>query len=322
MFLKIVTLLILLWSLCVQNSFALDLYEAAKKGRVSIVKELIQKGVDVNAKDESGKLAVEYAVEYNHPITARFLMQHMNEIEPEDMLALLWNKKYSLFKFYYDNNVHKYFNKGSKRSFLTTAAMYGDENTVLFLLKNNIDDINAKDDDGETPLIAAAYDFSGDSETSAERAKVIRILLKYKADINAKNNKGETALIKATNSMGSELIHETLLKGKADINARDNNGMTVLMDSVSHSFLGDDPEEAADTLVLLLKYKPSINIKDNDGKTALMYAARAGFAGAVKILLANGADLYLKDNNGNTALSYALFEKHKNTAEILMNADK
>ncbi len=316
---------ILLIFLCIfyaNNALALDFFEAAKQGRVSIVKEYVRNGADANEKDSAGKTAIEYAVENDHPITARFLMQHMDAIDSEDMLGLLWRDKYELFKFYYDNKVHQYHHESAERTFLTTAAMYGAGEAVLFMLKNNIGgDINARDVDGETALIAASYDFSGDSESSRERAEVLRHLLKYKANINARNNEGKSALMLATHSMGSERIYNTLLKANADVNIQDNKGMTVLMYNAQLGYRPDDPEETAENLVLLLKYKAKIDIKDNTGKTALMHAAKEGYAGGVKVLLANGADPHVKDNQGNTALSYALFHKHKNTAEILMNAD-
>lgn len=66
-----------------------------------------------------------------------------------------------------------------------SSLLSGKAEIVQFLLSNGAD-INAKDDEGRTALMWAA--FGGKKET-------LQILLAYNADINLRDNNGRTALM-------------------------------------------------------------------------------------------------------------------------------
>ena len=103
---------------------------------------------------------------------------------------------------------------------------------IVELLLANKAEVNAKANDGTTPLHAAA---AGGHKDVAE------LLLANNADVNARNNKGETPLHRvlalATDSRykpETELgkrnqdMVELLVASNADVNAKDNNGSTPL----------------------------------------------------------------------------------------------
>jgi ankyrin repeat protein len=71
---------------------------------------------------------------------------------------------------------------------LITAAIEGDEKTVLSLLNRNEVNINDKDDIGSTALMCAAM-FNNE--------RMVSLLIDRGADINIKNNIGLTALDEA-----------------------------------------------------------------------------------------------------------------------------
>ena len=70
---------------------------------------------------------------------------------------------------------------------LSRAARSGQKDMVEFLLGMNAD-IEARDEDGATPLLCAA---------AAREATVVDLLLEYNADIESRNKQGRTALLEA-----------------------------------------------------------------------------------------------------------------------------
>ena len=74
--------------------------------------------------------------------------------------------------------------------------------------------INAKNNDGETPLIVAS---------KSNHEKMVDLLVLYGADINEKDNTGKTALHYAARNNNDESI-DILLLHDADLNAVDNSG--------------------------------------------------------------------------------------------------
>lgn len=84
-------------------------------------------------------------------------------------------------------------------------------------------DMNARDDRGRTPLIAAAdTPFHG-----PETVGVLRALLAAGADVNARGARGKTALMQATAWSNVEIVR-ALLDAGANVNAVDDDGLTAL----------------------------------------------------------------------------------------------
>ena len=89
-------------------------------------------------------------------------------------------------------------------------------------------DLNAKEEDGETPLHVAAL--RGPKET-------VELLLAKGADVNAKDENGVTPL----HWPETEEIAELLIANGADVNAKTNDGHTPL----DRAILNEDTETAA-----------------------------------------------------------------------------
>ena len=136
---------------------------------------------------------------------------------------------------------------------LHIAARMNDSNSALWLIANGAD-VNAKDEDGWTPLRLAAQENA--TETAA-------LLLKNGAEVNAKDNDGWTPLHPAAESNATETA-ALLLKNGAEVNAKNNNNVTPLHSAAYNN--------ATETAALLLKNGADVNAKDNDGDTPLDWA--------------------------------------------------
>lgn len=120
-------------------------------------------------------------------------------------------------------------------------------------------DVNAKGQEGTTPLMFAA----GRGHT-----EVARLLIEKGADVNAKSNDNWTPLIWAS-SMGKTEVSKLLIEKGADVNAKEKDkGWTPLMYASFKNY--------NDVAGLLVKKGADLNAKDKNGMTALIIAKEKG----------------------------------------------
>lgn len=160
-----------------------------------------------------------------------------------------------------------------------TAAMRGDVEKVRALLAADPDLVSSKDEHGWTPLYWAAA--SGHKD-------VVELLLANKADINA-FNQHFTPLHAAVMNRHPD-VADVLIASNAEVN---------VFDAAAGGYV--------EILNTELKADPTlVASRDDNGWTALQFAARNGQLDAVKLLLANKADVNARDRGGMTALQAAL----------------
>jgi len=109
--------------------------------------------------------------------------------------------------------------------------------------------VNANDQDGDTPLHYAAENWA---------IECMQVLLSNGADVNARNLQGKTPFMVASNIPKALGI---LLDAGADLNAMDNHGRTALMDAASSGEMSK--------VKLLLQRGADVSLKSPKGKTAL-----------------------------------------------------
>lgn len=127
-------------------------------------------------------------------------------------------------------------------------AVIGARADIVQLLLERGADVNAKNDNGTTPLLLAtpiqswakfrAQKYGEDLAAAADLFFVIvQLLLEHGADVNAYDNDGTTPL-HVVDFVG---IAQLLLERGADVNAEDNDGETPLNHALWHG-LGDIAE--------------------------------------------------------------------------------
>ncbi|WP_353280593.1 ankyrin repeat domain-containing protein [Wolbachia endosymbiont (group B) of Silvanus unidentatus] len=216
---------------------------------------------------------------------------------------------------------------------LFAAVRSGDANQVADLI-NKGDDVNARDNRGNTPLHLAVL---------ADKLQVVEKLIEGGADVNAKNNHGATPLHWAALNQNVNIVEKLIEKGAnvneknkydnvplhyaagygslsvieklieegADINAKSSNGDTPLHLATKNSHL--------DVLEKLIKEGANVNERNKYGNIPLHWAASYGRLSIVEELINKGADIDAKNNNGNTPLHWAVKSSHLEVAKFLIS---
>lgn len=209
---------------------------------------------------------------------------------------------------------------------LHNATIARDGTRIEYLLKRGAK-IDARDTDGQTPLMVAAK--SGD-------LSIINGLLAYKADPNLQDHDGWTAAMHAVR-LNEPKIFRLLGKYKANFNLLNKDQMTALamavFDNRANAAVAMLDNNANPNLAMgsakynalmlavkkenlqmaqtLLQYKANPNAKNSGGLTPLMIAAFGNQDMLISLLLKSGADKRIKDEEGKTALQLA----QENSAE-------
>ncbi len=227
------------------------LIEAVQNGDISAAEDYIQKGADVNKKDQYGKTALMWAVGLGHIDIVKLLIKHKVDLDVT----------------------------GEYGRTVLMDALESDYTDIANLLIQKGADVNKKDQYGKTALMHAAKKGYTD---------IVKLLLeKYKVDVNAKGYDTWTALMYATRFRHTDIeeilkIWENLyklineehfhvnkpIKLSDIINKVDNKGKTLLMYSLEKNMNNEAK--------YLIENGANVNLKDKQGKGILTYIVENG----------------------------------------------
>ncbi|KAJ6028826.1 hypothetical protein N7540_004402 [Penicillium herquei] len=282
---------------------ATPLSQAAENGHDAVVKLLLEKRADIEAKGKKGQTPLSCAVISGHEAVVKLLLENGADIEAkyQDWTPLLWaafKGPKAMVKLLLGKGADIEAKDKGGQTPLLSAAFKGHKAMVKLLLENGAD-IETKNKEGRTPLLWAAF--------KGHKA-VVKLLLENGADIETKNKEGRTPLLCATIG-GYEAVVKLLLENGADIETKNKEGRTPLLWAV---FEGQEA-----VVKLLLEKGADIEAKDKEGQTPLSCAVISGHEAVVKLLLENGADIEAKYQDWTPLLS-AAFEGHKAVVKLLL----
>ena len=153
-------------------------------------------------------------------------------------------------------------------------------------------DVNAKREDGSTPLHGAAEGGHGE---------IVELLIKAGADLHATTvsmlGGGGWIPLHSAARQGHRGIVELLIEMGTDVNTRDSAGKSTLHDAVLEGHKG--------IVELLINKGADLNAKSGYYGTPLHVAGSIGHKEIAELLIANGADLNVQDGFGRTPLNAA-----------------
>ena len=281
------------------------LHLAAHRGDIDKVRSSLEKGTNVDVRDEAGHTPLYYAASAGQMHVVEFLISKGAEVDAKD------NRGGETPLFYAGDagwrNVAELLiakgadvnARGSERSGALESAAWLGRGDVAELLIAEGADVNAKDNWGYIPLHAAV---------SSGLVEVAELLIAKGSDPNAKTEWGETPLHSAIKSGQTHMLEVLIAKG-ADVNAKDKWGKTPLHYAVA--------EGNRDMVELLIAKGANVNAKDNNGQTPLHRLVRLGRKNIAELLLTNGADINAKNKWDRTPLDIAVEQSYTEIADLL-----
>ena len=178
-----------------------------------------------------------------------------------------------------------------------TLSLSVDE--IVDIIENGYD-INARNNNGETPLYLAIFH---------HHSEVALILMDKGADINAVNNDGYTPLhVICEDADVDAKVAKKLMEKKPYVNVREKNGNMPL-----HFLLqGEDALNTVGTEICrkLIENGADIDAYNHDGVRPLHLALKNGHLDFAIKMIDNGCNINAGNDNGDTPLQIALKHNH------------
>lgn len=312
------------------------LHIAAQGGNLATVRMLISESGSSQERDNDGKTPFSLAVEAGQTNIVRELLSTY-DIDQDDSYPFhnaaraghIEVIKIFLEKGWGVNRIN-----ASRQTLLHLACWSANPLALVELLLNAGSEVNAEDDELETPLSYTARSGTAD---------VAKALLKAGANINSKDKDNSTPLYRASYAGNFDVVKELLAWEPApDLNTQANEGWTalhaafdnpeitrLLLDVGADSSVNDD--DGFSPMLLSIRYGYSEVFKyhlqvelENHGvssesiSAALRCAVAQGRDEMLQLLIENGADVHGENEQGSTALHVAAHEGRIDLLRLLI----
>jgi ankyrin repeat protein len=273
-----------------------------------IIRRILDKTAQVNARNQEGDTALHIAVRQNNAAAGELLISRIGNAGTDFFLQNAKSESPVRLTF---------FSRGGIREWMLVqpvlSATDSQGNTVLhhateWKLDQVIPgivqrgaNVEAKNVLGETPLFVAVH---------IDAASTVRSLLSAGASLNTRDSLGNTALHAAVR-WGTQAAAEALITAKIDLNAYNLYGNTPLHDAVKLSRFALQN--------LLVQRGANIEVRDTEGNTPLMTAVINGNARSAEQLIRSAADANTRNNNGETPLLIAIQNERSDLVALLLD---
>ena len=273
------------------------LHFASEYGNADICLLLLSRGANVSQTDKDGNTPLHLAAACYHVDICQLLVDHKADVTsvnnkgqtPLHTAVLEWHKSPTLCcPLITNESVNVADHHGNCA--LHIAARNGDIQTVQLLVDCRAD-VNALNEDGQTPLHTAA---GGDKDCP----ELCSILLKHNAKIDAVDKDGNQPLHLACEAALTSTVRH-LLDCNADVFATNNSHQTALHKAACSK--RDCPE----VCVMLIAKGAQVNATVGNEDTSLQVAFQKGNMHTVDVLVENDADCNVVNVCGETLLHLA-----------------
>ncbi|KAJ8688105.1 hypothetical protein QAD02_023900 [Eretmocerus hayati] len=286
---------------------------AVRSGNLELTRQLIQKGVDVNAQERNGKTCLYYATEKNDTTLARELLAagaHAN-----------CNEKYSplLNAIRLENtNLAKLLIKAQmstvgipinfKASFMAVEL---DQRDVLELLLHSGAEMISPH--GETVLYHALENRPQNKSSSRAYLDILKMILNHNSGMIHIGFGGQLSPVKLLfeNAQNQFDVLEFLLENtRFNIEEKDSYRRTALEEAITYN--------NANNVAILLCKGAKIDTTNDNGETPLIIAIAHNFSDCVEVLVDYGADLNPNLGYGITPFYVAVKDNRSECLEVLL----
>nr|XP_035943073.1 ankyrin repeat and death domain-containing protein 1A isoform X3 [Halichoerus grypus] len=318
-----------------------QLHEAARRNNIGRMKELIERRVNVRARNHVGRVALHWAAGAGHEPAVRLLLEHEVAVDDEDafgMNALLlsaWFGHLRILQILVNSGAKIHCENKDGLTLLHCAAQKGHVPVLAFIMEDLEDvpldhadklgrtafhraaehgqldaldflvgsgcDHSVKDKEGNTALHLAA---------GQGHLAVLRRLVDIRLDLEEQNAEGLTALHVAAEGVYPDCVR-LLLEAGSCVNA-----LTQKKQSCLHYAVLCGSEDVARALIHAGGHT---NVADH-GASPLHLAVKHHFPALVQLLIDAGSDLDATDNRQQTPLHLAAEHARQDIAEMLLVA--
>lgn len=229
-------------------------------GNIEQIKQFLDKGADVNIKNEYGKTALIHALEQKNEKCVIFLLKHpkihvTQEILIEKLFQASRNGNVEFVEILLQKGVDVNTQDNVwDRTALMLALEKGNVEVAKLLAAHPGTEVNIKDKSDMTALMYALENkFTGIAFSLLERPEM---------NVNAQDFIGRTALMLALEKGNMEIASLLLQRPEIDVNARDKDDWNVINYAVSKNLL--------DLVIVLLKH-PKIKLDEANEESLLFY---------------------------------------------------
>lgn len=284
------------------------LHAAARANQYGMVKKLLSKGLDVNAKNKLGSNPLHLACFTGSYAMVNDLLEKGSDYSLVNMRGkapvayVSYGKNPEVFKLFQEKDKDILNTKSEDGTNLLFYAIHANDTAGFSYLLSQGLDVNSIDSHHLTPLCwAVAYNYPD----------MIKSSIKYGADVNYISDRGNTPLLMAIERDSLTTV-KLLVDAGAKINAADSGGLTAL-----HKTTKKGNYKIA---AYLIKKGITIDYKDHDGMTALHYASIYGRSEIGRVLIQNGANLNIADKNQNDPVFYSISYGNEKMNQLLLKS--